>query len=324
MTITNQNAISGPYYGNGVTTVFGYTFDAGVAAEVVVKKRGTNMVETVLALTTNYTVDLNAKQITTVGAGSPIATGEVLTIERSNARTFASTLNATSGWLPSDHQEYLEKLTKLAQEVEMLAKRSGVGLSTSGMSAESIARQSMVLIRETVIGAPVVGVDFAPLGIRHYLGIRVEVVGLQCDADDSAGLLYLRHAASATWATFLRADGVGHSVVPGGALVEPIVASVLLPLSATTATRRLGFEAGAAKESLDCVVDIARTHGTDELERALVSVRSHYVSPSGAALYTCTARLSTTAPGTEWDGVRIGAGSANLIAGTVRIYARVA
>lgn len=74
MTVEAQNpdgtpiVKSGPYNGNGVTTAFNYTFPITAIGEVKVVRQNADLTETVLVLTTDYTV---------TGAGNP-AGGQVI------------------------------------------------------------------------------------------------------------------------------------------------------------------------------------------------------------------------------------------------------
>ena len=56
MTVSSQTARTGPYNGNGATTVFAYDFRILDQAHVVVTLKDAANVETVQTLTTDYTV----------------------------------------------------------------------------------------------------------------------------------------------------------------------------------------------------------------------------------------------------------------------------
>ena len=63
MTISSTNRKAGPYIGNGTTTVFPFYFKVFAAADVeVVRLTVATNVETILTLTTDYTVTLNTDQ----------------------------------------------------------------------------------------------------------------------------------------------------------------------------------------------------------------------------------------------------------------------
>lgn len=82
MTVSSEINKSGPYIGNGVTTVFDYDFKIVDEAHLnVIKTNTTTLVETILVLDTNYTVadvgNPSGGQITTLVAPS---SGETITI----------------------------------------------------------------------------------------------------------------------------------------------------------------------------------------------------------------------------------------------------
>ena len=83
MTISSTTAKSGPYTGNGSTTVFAYTFKILANTEIEVVLTSTAGVETVKTLTTHYTVSgvgvSGGGNVTMVTAP---ATGEKLTLRR--------------------------------------------------------------------------------------------------------------------------------------------------------------------------------------------------------------------------------------------------
>ncbi len=86
MTIATATAKSGPYNGNGVTTVFAYGFKINSATHIRVVRTSAALVETDLVLTTDYTVSgvgVAAGGSVTLTSGALAATGEKITLLRS-------------------------------------------------------------------------------------------------------------------------------------------------------------------------------------------------------------------------------------------------
>lgn len=83
MTVANETNVSGPYNGNGVTTIFNYGFRIVDQAHLSVVKTASNGTQTTLSLGTNYTVsgvgNSGGGQITVAPAP---AVGETITISR--------------------------------------------------------------------------------------------------------------------------------------------------------------------------------------------------------------------------------------------------
>lgn len=79
MTISNQTNRSGPYLGNGVTTVFPYTFSIDAASHIAVIKRAASGAETIMTLGVHYTVSgVGAPGGGNVTMTTPPATGEAV------------------------------------------------------------------------------------------------------------------------------------------------------------------------------------------------------------------------------------------------------
>jgi hypothetical protein len=126
MTITAQTAKSGPYNGNGSTTVFSYTFKVADEADLVVTVLSADGgTETVKTLTTDYTVS----GVGNAGGGSitmlvaPV-TGEKLTITRSVDLDQEVDLQNRGSVNPQTLEDSLDKLTQIAQDQQQQLDRS--------------------------------------------------------------------------------------------------------------------------------------------------------------------------------------------------------
>ena len=124
MTVSNQTARTGPYNGNGATTVFAYDFRILDQGHVVVTLKDAADVETVQTLTTDYTVSgvgaATGGNITMVVAP---ASGEQLTFSRSVPQTQEADFANRGGVQPEVLEAAYDKLTQLSQDkVELLGR----------------------------------------------------------------------------------------------------------------------------------------------------------------------------------------------------------
>lgn len=121
MSLTNLTTKT-PYAGNGVTTVFPFTFKVFQAADLVVTETTAAGVTTTLVLNTDYTVTgagLDAGgSITRIGATSPPPTGTTGLIRRVVALTQTADIRNQSAFYASVHEDVFDKLTMADQQQE--------------------------------------------------------------------------------------------------------------------------------------------------------------------------------------------------------------
>lgn len=130
MTIGTSLAKAGPYNGNDSTTVFAYAFPIAASSELEVIKTNTAAVESTLTLDVDYTVsgvgDAGGGNVTYPISGSPLATGEKLTIRRSldflqsvdftnQGTTYKETFEAVADKLTKMSQYLLEEVGRAAR-----------------------------------------------------------------------------------------------------------------------------------------------------------------------------------------------------------------
>lgn len=120
MTISSTTRKAGPYTGNGVQTNFAFAFKVFQQSDVLAT-RSVVGVETVLTLTTDYTVALNADQDAAPGGSitttSPLANGALLVIS-SNVDSLQSVLVTNAGgFFPTVFNAVFDKLTILVQQL---------------------------------------------------------------------------------------------------------------------------------------------------------------------------------------------------------------
>lgn len=126
MTITAQTAKTGPYSGNGSTTVFSYTFKVVDEGHLVVTLLDADGVtETVQTLTTDYTITGvgNASGGTVIMATAP-AVGEQLTITRSVPIAQTIDLQNRGALNPEVLEAGLDQLTQIVQDQQQQIDRA--------------------------------------------------------------------------------------------------------------------------------------------------------------------------------------------------------
>ena len=124
MTISSQDARTGPYNGNGSTTSFSYDFKVIDEDHLVVTLKSSSNVETVQTITTNYTVTgVGAAGGGTVEMVTAPASGETLTISRAVPLTQEVDLANRGGVQPEVLETAYDKLTQALQDQEELHSR---------------------------------------------------------------------------------------------------------------------------------------------------------------------------------------------------------
>lgn len=129
MTIQNTTIRkAGPSQGNGVTTVFPFTFKVFTSADILVTYLNASSVESVLVLTTNYTVSLNADQNTSPGGSVTLlvapATGTYITLTSQVTNTQNLALTNSGGFYPESINDALDRTVIQVQQLAEIASRS--------------------------------------------------------------------------------------------------------------------------------------------------------------------------------------------------------
>ena len=132
MTISSTLRKAGPYVGNGVATSFVFSFKVFDASEIVVTRTSvTAGTETVLVLTTDYTVTLNADQNTNPGgtvtynpSGVPMTSTYNLTITSDVLQTQETDIPNAGGWYPEVAEDAWDKNTILTQQLKEVQDRT--------------------------------------------------------------------------------------------------------------------------------------------------------------------------------------------------------
>ena len=128
MTISSTNRKAGPYTGNDITVDFPFSFKVFTASDLYVVQANEIGDETVLALTTDYTVTLNADQNSnpggTIALLSALATGLSLTVTSSLEYLQATDLTNNGGFYPKVITNALDRLTIFVQQLAEQISRS--------------------------------------------------------------------------------------------------------------------------------------------------------------------------------------------------------
>lgn len=144
MTVAATTRKAGPYTGNGATTAFPFGFKVFAASEVVVTQTDLAGAETTLALTTNYTVALNADQDANPGGTVNMlvapANGYLLTLTSNVALSQSVTLTNGGSFYPSVISAALDRVTILAQQLaEQVGRAVKVSVSSSSTPDQIIS-----------------------------------------------------------------------------------------------------------------------------------------------------------------------------------------
>lgn len=144
MTISSQNRKAGPYIGAGVTSTFPFEFKVFQVSDVLVVKLDTaTNIESVLVLTSDYTVTLNADQnadpggTITLTAGA-LASGFNLVISSQVPYLQETDLTNQGGFYPQVITAALDKLTIEAQQLKEEVDRSAKLPITSTEDADAL------------------------------------------------------------------------------------------------------------------------------------------------------------------------------------------
>lgn len=139
MTVASSTSKSGPYTGNGATTVFAFAFKVQAATDIKVVRTVTTDgvdVDTVLTVAVDYTVSVNADQSTSPGGSvtmlSAPSASQRITILRNVSATQGASIPNQGGFYPKVVENALDKLTMLYQQVaEELARALKISVTQS-------------------------------------------------------------------------------------------------------------------------------------------------------------------------------------------------
>jgi hypothetical protein len=172
MTISSETRRAGPYAGNGSTTAFAFAFKVFTTAEVQVTRTASG-VDTLLTLTTHYTVTLNSNQNLNPGGTVTMLTapavGQSITIT-SNVLNLQPTAVANLGaFYPEVINDSLDRATIQIQQLdERLDRALVVPVSSSGINTVLPVPQSNALIGWNSGATALQNVNGTGLGTTTY------------------------------------------------------------------------------------------------------------------------------------------------------------
>lgn len=153
MTIPSTSRKAGPFSGDGVATVFPFTFKVFAPGDVAVTIANTLGVETELVLNADYSVTLNPNQETSPGgfvtyplSGSPLPTGSKLSI--TGALDYDQPLDLPSGgnFSPLALENQLDRTVMQIQQLREVLNRTLRAPVTANVNAALPGPQSNALI----------------------------------------------------------------------------------------------------------------------------------------------------------------------------------
>lgn len=117
------------YVGNGATTEFSFTFEATSEAYIrVALVEKTTLVEEVLTIDVDYTVDLGAGEVTYPISGDPLPSTHVIQITRQSVQEQDVSFTTQGNFSPTTLEEAFDYITLLVQEVSNFVRAQTIGL----------------------------------------------------------------------------------------------------------------------------------------------------------------------------------------------------
>jgi hypothetical protein len=172
MTISSETRRAGPYSGNGSTVNFPFAFKVFTTAQVLVT-RTVSGVETVLTLTTDYTVTLNSNQNSNPGGTvtmlSAPAVGQTVTITSNVANLQPVAVVNAGGFYPEIFNDAFDRATIQIQQLdERLDRALVIPVSSSGIDTELPPPESGKLIGWDGLGTGLQNYSNLPTGPTVY------------------------------------------------------------------------------------------------------------------------------------------------------------
>ena len=139
MSITNTTRKAGPFTGNGLTTVFPFSFKVFAAADLLVVSTDLSGNETTLVLGSAYSVVVNANQDAnpggTVVMSTAPASGFLVTLASALPQLQPVVLTNMGGFYPSIINDALDRLTIFCQQIlEKVSRSLVLPISAAGVS----------------------------------------------------------------------------------------------------------------------------------------------------------------------------------------------
>lgn len=168
MTVSTTIRSAGPFIGNGVTTAFPFNFTVFEADDILAVSNLAG-VETILTLTTDYTVTLNPDQDNTPGGtvtlNAPLAVGRKLALTTAIAALQDVAVTNNGGFFAEVFNRVFDKLTVLIQQcLERQDRALTVGVTETGVMLQVPVSPNQVL-QWSPDGSQLISRDLADLGL---------------------------------------------------------------------------------------------------------------------------------------------------------------
>lgn len=201
MAISNLNRLVGPFIGNGVTTAFAFNFKVFSAADLQVIRVDAVGGETVLSLTTHYSVTLNADQNAAPGGTVTLliapAASFSLYIASAVAFTQPLSLSNQGGFYPAVINDALDRAAIQSQQLALTAQKSlKFALSDA---ASNITLPTLASLKGNLLGFdPLTGNPIPAINIIDYKAIAASANSSAVAANSSAVASEVSHQATVT------------------------------------------------------------------------------------------------------------------------------
>ena len=304
MTISSTTSKSGPYNGNGSTTVFAYDFKILANTEIEVVLTSTAGVETVKTLTTHYTVSGVGSASGNVTMITAPATGEKLTLRRKLSGKQELDLQNQGAYYAEDVETAIDRLTMYdLQQQEELDRCIKVPVSDTTDLA-SLTADLVALSGATSDIATVAGISGNVTTVAGISANVTTVAGVSADVTTVAGV----SASVTTCASNIAAINAAPTEASAAAASASSAST-----SASTATTQAGIattQAGLAAASALAADASADAAALSEAAAAA----SAAALPNAASIGNGKVPLSN---GTTWSGLTPSTGTVTqIIAGT--------
>lgn len=234
---TNRN----DYTGNGAVSVYSYTFKIFAITDLKVTKKDLVDVETVLTVSTDYTVsgagDTAGGSITLTAGNLP--SGYKLTIRRLRTLTQGTDIRNQGSFYPETHEDTFDILTMIDQQQQNEIDRSvKLPETVTGVSPQMPVPASLKWARWNAAGTALENVDAASLS-----GVSTIGAGLQLSGGDlSIVVPVLQGVAAGT------VDAITASIIPApAALINNLRVLIEASGANTSSTPTFTLNALAAK-----------------------------------------------------------------------------
>lgn len=190
---------SGPYNGNGATSVFDYDFQIQAAEELLVTRQNADLTETVLTLTTDYTVSGvgvdTGGQITLVAPATSLPTGTKLVIQYNGDFDQLADYSSQGGINLGALEASLDKLTmhlrQLLEQIDRSVKVDAFGTVDVDTLTQNVAALGAIVDDLSALAAIIADISAVAdidTDVTTVAGLDTEVAALGAISTQLAAL----------------------------------------------------------------------------------------------------------------------------------------